>query len=70
MSGRLDTAAVLADLQQQVSDLSGVVEAQQLTLRDLTRVVQSQEYALQHLLPQSPLPAVVPPPASLRPGGA
>lgn len=57
----VDVMAVLADLQQQVSDLTGVVEAQQRTLADLTVIVQSQDHALRQLLPGSPLLLTVPP---------
>lgn len=57
----VDVMAVLADLQQQVSDLTGVVEAQQRTLGDLTVIVQSQDHALRQLLPGSPLLSAVPP---------
>lgn len=67
MSGPVDIAAILADLQQQVSDLTGVVEAQQATLRDLTVIVQSQDHALRQLLPDSPLLSAVQPPS---PAGA
>lgn len=67
MSGPVDITAILADLQQQVSDLSGVVEAQQATLHDLTLIVQSQDHSLRQLLPGSPLLLAVPP---SKPGGA
>jgi len=68
MSGPADIAAILADLQQQVSDLTGVVEAQQATLRDLTVIVQSHDHALRQLLPDSPrLPAMPPERAAVRP---
>ena len=67
MSGPVDITAILADLQQQVSDLSGVVEAQQATLHDLTLIVQSQDHALRQLLPGSPLLSAVP---TSKPGGA
>lgn len=73
----VDVMAVLADLQQQVSDLTGVVEAQQRTLGDLKAIVQSQDHALRQLLPGSPLLSTVPPlaaqissPASPPVGGA
>ncbi len=65
----VDVMAILTDLQQQVSDLTGVVETQQSTLRDLTVIVQSQDQALRQLLPASPLPSAMPTqPAG--PGGA
>ena len=67
MSGPVDITAILADLQQQVSDLSGVVEAQQATLHERTLIVQSQDHALRQLLPGSPLLSAVPP---SKPGGA
>ena len=67
MNSPVDITAILADLQQQVSDLSGVVEAQQATLHDLKLIVQSQDHALRQLLPGSPLLSVVP---SCKPGGA
>ena len=67
MSGPVDITAILADLQQQVSDLSGVLEAQQATLHDLTLIVQSQDHALRQLLPGRPLLSAVPP---SKPGGA
>jgi hypothetical protein len=51
----IDVMAILTDLQQQVSDLTGVVEAQQRSLTDLGRVVTSQQEALRRLLPGSPL---------------
>lgn len=51
----VDVVAIMADLQQQVSDLTGVVEAQQATLADLTAVVQAQDHALRQLLLDSPL---------------
>ena len=75
MSGPVDVLAILADLQQQVSDLTGVVEAQQATLRDLSLIVQSQDHALRQLLPDSPLLSAVPsvssaPAAGARAGGA
>ena len=68
----VDVAAILADLQQQVSDLTGVVEAQQNTLADLMVIVRSQHDALRQLLPDSALlPAVLsaatsPAPSSVR----
>jgi hypothetical protein len=79
----VDVAAILADLQQQVSSLTGVVEAQQSTLADLTVTVPSQYDARRQLLPDgirppatpaaapSPTPSVVPavPAAAGRPGG-
>ena len=58
-SAPVDVMAVLADLQQQVSDLTGVLEAQQRTLTDLTVIVQSQDHALRQLLPGSPLLSIV-----------
>lgn len=61
----VDLLAILADLQQQVSDLTGIVEAQQHTLSDLSLIVQSQDHALRQLLPPNPLL-----PAGPRPGGA
>ena len=65
----VDVIAILTDLQQQVSDLTGVLEAQQRTLGDLSLIVQSQDHALRQLLPDSPLLSDVPtPPAG--PGGA
>ena len=72
MSGPVDVMAILADLQQQVSDLTGVVEAQQATLRDLSLIVQSQDQALRQLLPDSPLLSAVPSAraAAARSGGA
>lgn len=73
MSGPVDVTAILADLQQQVSDLTGVVEAQRATLRDLNLIVQSQDHALRQLLPDSPLRSAVPlpaPAAPTLPGGA
>jgi len=51
----VDVMAILTDLQEQVSDLTGVVEAQQRTLGDLSLIVQSQDHALRQLLPGSPL---------------
>jgi alkyl hydroperoxide reductase subunit AhpC len=54
-NGPVDVMAILADLQQQVSDLTGVVEAQQSALRDLSVIVQSQDHALRQLPPDSPL---------------
>ena len=59
----VDVMAILADLQQQLSDLSGVVQAQQSTLADLTVIVRSQHDALRQLLPDSALPPAVPSPA-------
>lgn len=56
----VDVVAILADLQQQVSDLTGVVEAQQATLADLTAAVQAQKDALRRLLPDSRLLPAVP----------
>jgi hypothetical protein len=68
----VDVVAIMADLQQQVSDLTGVVEAQQSTLADLAAVVQAQAHALRQLLPDSPLllgaPSVAPAPTG-RSGG-
>lgn len=61
----VDVMAILADLQQQVSDLTGVIEAQQSTLHDLSLIVQSQDHALRQLLPDNPLLSAVP-----SPGGA
>lgn len=59
----IDVMAILTDLQQQVSDLTGVVKAQQNSLRDLTVMVQPQD---------EPQPPAVPPAptAGGRPGGA
>ncbi len=51
----VDVMAILTDLQQQVSDLTGVLEAQQRALGDLSLIVQSQDHALRPLLPGSPL---------------
>ncbi len=65
----VDVMAILTDLQQQVSDLTGVVEAQQRTLGDLSLVVQSQDHALRRLLPDSP-PLSAVPNAPAGPGGA
>ena len=71
MSSPVDIAAILADLQQQVSDLSGVLEAQQATLHDLTLILQSQDHALRQMLPGSPLPSRFPALATpSKPGGA
>ena len=56
----VDVMAILADLQQHVSDLSGVVQAQQSTLADITVIVPSQYDALRQLLPDSALPPAVP----------
>ena len=56
----VDVVAIMADLQQQVSDLTGVVEAQQATLANLTAVVQAQLGARRQLLPNRSLPAAVP----------
>jgi hypothetical protein len=56
----VDVMAILADLQQQVSDLSGVVQAQPSTLADLTVIVRSQHDAQRQLLPDSALPPAVP----------
>ncbi len=57
----VDVMAILTgDLQQQVSDLTGVVEAQQRTLGDLSLIVQPQDHALRQLLPGSPLPSAAP----------
>ena len=53
----VDVMAILTDLQQQVSDLTRDVEAQQRTLSDLSLRVQSQDHALRQLLPGSPLPS-------------
>lgn len=66
-NGPVDVMAILADLQQQVTDLTGVVEAQQRTLGDLSTLVQSQDHALRQLLPDSPLLSAIPP---RKPGGA
>ena len=66
----VDVMAVLADLQQQVSDLTGVVEAQQRTLGDLRTIVQSQDHALRQLLPDSPLLSAVQLPSVLSRGAA
>ncbi len=65
-NGPVDVTAILADLQQQVTDLTGVVEAQQRTLGDLSTLVQSQDHALRQLLPGSPLLSAIPP---RKPGG-
>lgn len=65
----VDVMAILTDLQQQVSDLTGVVEAQQRTLGDLSLIVQSQDHALRQLLPARPLRSAVPT-APAGPGGA
>ena len=54
----VDVMAILTDLQQQVSDLTGVVEAQQRTLGAL--IVQSQDHALRQLLPGSPCLSAAP----------
>lgn len=62
----VDVVAILTDLQQQLSDLTGIVEAQQCTLADLTVIVQSQDHALRRLLPDN-LSAVST--AAGRPGG-
>ena len=57
----VDVMAILTgDLQQQVSDLTGVVEAQQRTLGDLSLIVQPQDHALRQLLPGRPLPSAAP----------
>jgi len=56
----VDVIAILTDLQQQVSDLTGVVEAQQRTLGDLTLIVQSQDPAPRQLLPGGPLLSAAP----------
>ena len=66
-TGPVDGMAILADLQQQVTDLTGVVEAQQQTLGDLSTIVQSQDHALRQLLPAGPLLSATPP---RKPGGA
>lgn len=68
----VDVMAILADLQQQVGDLTGIVEAQQSSLADLLLIVQSQDHALRQLLPDSPLLSAVPvvPTAAGRSGGA
>lgn len=58
----VDVIAILTDLQQQVSDLTGVVEAQQRTLSDLSLIVQSQDHALRQLHPDNPLLSDVPTP--------
>lgn len=65
----VDVMAILADLQQQVSDLTGVVQAQQRTLSELSTTVQSHDHALRQLLPDSPLlPTVPSPTAPVGPG--
>lgn len=51
----VDVMAILTDLQQQVSDLTGVVEAQHRTLSDFKVMVQSHDHALRQLLPGNPL---------------
>ena len=56
----VDVMAIRTDLQQQVSDLTGVVQAQQSTRADLTVSVRSQHDALRQLLPDSVLPPAVP----------
>jgi hypothetical protein len=38
----VDVMAILTDLQQQVSDLTGIVEAQQRTLDELSRLARSE----------------------------
>ena len=43
-----------------MSDLTGVVEAQQSTLADLTLIVRSQHDALRQLLPDGTLPPAAP----------
>ena len=70
MNAPVDVMAILADLQQQVSDLTGVVEAQQATLRDLSLIVQSQDHALRQLLPDSPPLSAVPSVSSARAAAA
>ena len=56
----VDVMVILTDLQQQVSELTGIVEAQQRTLGDLSLIVQSQDQALRQLLPLSPLLSAAP----------
>lgn len=60
----LALVAVLADLQQQVAALTGIVEVQQQTLNDLAGVVQAHDHALQHPRPPST------PTVAARAGGA
>ncbi len=40
----VDIVAILTDLQQQVSDLTGIVEAQQRTLDELSRLARPQDH--------------------------
>ena len=51
----VDAVAVLADLQQQVSDLTDVLTDQRRALGTLTAIVQAQDAALHQLLPGRPL---------------
>jgi hypothetical protein len=39
----VDVMAILTDLQQQVSDLTGIVEAQQRTLDELSRLARPED---------------------------
>ncbi len=40
----VDVMAILTDLQQQVSDLTGIVEAQQRTLDELSRLARPHDH--------------------------
>jgi hypothetical protein len=57
----VDVMAILTDLQQQVSDLTGIVEAQQHTLDALSRLAQPQDHPAGQPSPHA---------ASAGPGGA
>ena len=59
----VDVAAILGDLQQQMSELTGVVEAQQNALADLTVIVPSQHDARRQLRLDGTLPPAAPSPA-------
>lgn len=61
MSRPVDVMAILADLQQQLTDLIDVVDAQQATLRDLDIVVRSQDHARRQRPAATALPFAVPP---------
>jgi len=39
----VDVVAILTDLQQQVSDLTGIIQAQQQTLDELSRLARPQD---------------------------
>jgi len=49
----VDVVAILTDLQQQVSDLTGIVEAQQQALDELSRLARPQDRAAGQPSPDS-----------------